>query len=261
MKNKLFEIIDNEIKMFINELFHDSVDWDLYDRMDTMRGKILQDYLFNNNEDMTKSIIWTVIPFYRLKKVWEDYMKYGYVRNIDALDKIETIMSINTIRLYIFTDARNNSPEEFNDYFNDVGERYLTNQESLPNNLINFIKKNIGEYLQYLDSDDKKIENISEVLYENFFDYYAIDKNGTLLISDHGLNPLSKLLEKLRNEKTPEKKLVIIDKMLNIIHMRSDLASWYIEGGSHSLSTISGYYKNDENSWGAKSVISGFDNI
>ena len=52
-------------------------------------------------------------------------------------------------------------------------------------------------------------------------------------------------MKQLRKAKTPEEKIVIIDQILNVAHQRSDLASWFIEGGSYSLSKLSGDISNN----------------
>lgn len=59
-------------------------------------------------------------------------------------------------------------------------------------------------------------------------------------ISDYGLKPLHKFLVQLRKEFDPSKKLPILDKMLNVVHQRSDIAAWFVEGGSAALSDLSG---------------------
>ena len=37
-----------------------------------------------------------------------------------------------------------------------------------------------------------------------------------------------------------EKKLLLIDSILNIVHQRSDLATWFVQGGRESLTQLSG---------------------
>ena len=67
-----------------------------------------------------------------------------------------------------------------------------------------------------------------------------IEADGQWRLSDYGLKPLHKLLVQLRKEFDPSKKLPILDKMLNVVHQRSDIASWFVEGGSSALSQLSG---------------------
>jgi hypothetical protein len=76
-------------------------------------------------------------------------------------------------------------------------------------------------------------------------------------MSDYGTDPLVKLAFQLAREDEAEKKVVIIDKMLNVVHQRSDLASWFIEGGSAALSDISGYMSDEKYGWDSVSNISG----
>ena len=81
---------------------------------------------------------------------------------------------------------------------------------------------------------------------EDFYDW-TVDKNGIDIMSDYGLEPLINLLYKLKTSKTPEEKLLTIDRMLNVVHQRSDLASWFVEGGSKALSQLSGMEEPQEN--------------
>jgi len=81
---------------------------------------------------------------------------------------------------------------------------------------------------------------------EDFYDW-TVDKDGIDIMSDYGLKPLMDLLYKLKTDKTPEEKLLTIDRMLNVVHQRSDLASWFVEGGSRALSQLSGMEEPQEN--------------
>jgi len=89
-------------------------------------------------------------------------------------------------------------------------------------------------------------EDIRGMLYdamkERFYDYYQNDPEGKMggFISDYGLKPLEDLLVELLRASTPEEKLLIIDRMLNVVHQRSDIADWFVEGGSHALGQLSG---------------------
>ena len=44
---------------------------------------------------------------------------------------------------------------------------------------------------------------------------------------------------KLLRAKGPEEKLLLIDRMLNVVHQRSDIAEWFVEGGSRALAQLS----------------------
>jgi len=283
---KILKIIKEELsKLFEN---YDDVDWDLYDAKDIIQDRVLNDFLYNNNSDFTKRVSWTVIPFNRLKKIWEDYIRLGFVRDEKGLEKIEGIVTRNILKVHIFTELSGHTsydPSEiFESFFDDYIDIYLTCYFKLfqdPNQLeIDFDdpqkgykkKQNIltashckGYENKYLNeimgdidldeiSDEKLKSYLIEKLTDRFYDYYMVDNSGREILSDYGLDPLLRLLEKLRKETKPEKKIVIIDKILNVVHMRSDIAAWFIEGGSDALSKLSGYHGDD-----GESVISGDD--
>lgn len=71
---------------------------------------------------------------------------------------------------------------------------------------------------------------------ENFFD----DENGGWRISDYGADKLTEAAHDLYQAKTPEEKLQIIDRILNVVHARSDLSSWFVEGGKDTLNNLAG---------------------
>ena len=84
------EIIKEEFRSFLKEIDEDI--HDMYDARDNVQEEIFSDFLYNNNEDFTKNITWQVVPYTRLKKIWEDYMKMGTVRDVKGIDAIERII-------------------------------------------------------------------------------------------------------------------------------------------------------------------------
>jgi len=260
MKFNLLNIINEEIISYLNE----DVDWDLYEKIDEIKQVIFNDYLNNNNENFTKKTPWRLIPFYRLKKIWEDYIKYGFVRDEKGLDYIEGIVTGNIIKIYLFTELSGHTSEspddDFEDFFGGIIDDFLKNGKLNFNNpnLYNFLNTILIEKTDDEDSYEEKRFMLMDKLKDNFWWYYTTDKNGVDIISDYGLTPLLKLLDTLRSQDKPEEKLVTIDKILNVVHQRSDIASWFIEGGSNALSQLSGYEVDDESGWGnTMSSISG----
>ena len=70
----IYRIIKEEYSRFLKENYDDSdVDWSYYEREDELKMEIMQDFLYKNTPDFTKHIPWTVVPFARLKRIWEDY--------------------------------------------------------------------------------------------------------------------------------------------------------------------------------------------
>lgn len=57
--------------------------------------------------------------------------------------------------------------------------------------------------------------------------------------SDFGIEPICKIIEEYNESLPPEKVIVLINKILDITHMRGDLSSIFIEGGRKSLTNIS----------------------
>ena len=76
----------------------------------------------------------------------------------------------------------------------------------------------------YGELTDEEINNIIDNI-----DDYITDEDGRY--SDYALNPLVNLAIDLTNTTDSKEIVIIIDKILNIAHQRSDLASMFIEGG------------------------------
>lgn len=278
--NKLYKIIKEEVVKFLREYGNDDdVDWSYYEREDELKMEIMQDFLYKNNADFTKHIPWTVVPFPRLKKIWEDYMQKGFVRDERGLEMIEEIMLDNTRKVNILTAL--------------AGHTQWGDQETLDENIGYWVKEQVNcllpltgkvdtsqleipfnnpkqgyvekepvpdpepcevqihpfaqkIYNEEYDEDTMSREKFYELLYEKmtarFFDYYMWDTEGIKggYISDYGLEPLVRLAGQLRKASSPEEKLVLIDQMLNVVHQRSDIANWFVEGGSRALAQLSG---------------------
>lgn len=81
----------------------------------------------------------------------------------------------------------------------------------------------------------------SEFLEEvkNIDDYLPLFSNGQWVLSDYGLTPLFKLGEEMANTSSTTELIVLINKVLDVSHQRSDLAELFIEGGSATLNYIS----------------------
>lgn len=71
-------------------------------------------------------------------------------------------------------------------------------------------------------------------------DYHFFTYNNADLISDYGLPVLLDLLPELYHATDSEEILRASDKIFNVVHQRSDLAGFFIEGGSNTLYQMSG---------------------
>lgn len=272
---KLQEILNEEIHFLLEEEY-DDMDWDLYESKNKITELIFDDFLNRNNDDYSKYGPWTLIPYNTLKRLWEDYMKYGYVRYPKQLHKIEGIMTRNILKIWIFTELAGHTPIPTDDVYEEHLDHYVEQfikcyfeKFEDPDQLeIDFDdpkggggKKKIDPFtsskcepfrdkflenkMEEFNLKEKEFDEIKEkLIYElsnRFLEYYIEDpKEGQGRISDYGLEPLIRLLEKLRREDSPEKKLVIMDNILNVVHQRSDIAAWFVQGGSFALSQLSG---------------------
>lgn len=294
--NKLLKIIKEELIKFLKEEL-DDIDYNLYEKQDELKSEILSDFLFKNNPEFTKRIYWRVVPAARVKKIWEDYIRMGIVRDEKGINLIESIMIRNALNLHNLTMLSGHTPsspdEDFEDAWGEYVDDYVLRvlqpqpQVDIDQTEIPFDnpspphvrKKAVKQYEiePYYDNirnipfenyvkeheDDAEMDgvdiknNLMEILKEHFYFYYSTDSNGNDIMSDFGTDPLVQLAFQLAKESEAEKKVVIIDKMLNVVHQRSDLASWFIEGGSAALSDISGYMSDEKYSWDSKSNISG----
>lgn len=153
-------------------------------------------------------IPWVLVPAARLKKIYQDYANYGIVRDYRGISNIRDIIVKNILKLY-WCNAFN-----IHDSFNPIQE--------------------LKYYNIYTKEQLKKIKDAID-------DDYLSDKNGTWYVSDYGLPILLNLVGKLYKEENPEKILFYVDRVLNVVHRRNDLSSWFVEGGRKTLDDISNY--------------------
>ncbi len=197
----IYKIIKEEIINYLHE-YEDDVDYDLFERMDEIKSNILQGFLDDKKRGV-KVQPWTLIPFSRLKKIWEDYMITGVVRDVRGLEMIEDIVVDNILKLYVNTELVGHTSANPDYDFEEYG----------------YSEQDKNDFFDYVE--------------DNFSDYAWSDFGGNRL----GLNTL---LTQLRKARTPEEKVPIIDQILHVIHQRSDLAGRFVEGGSSALAQLSG---------------------
>jgi len=149
---------------------------------------------------------WPVVPFGRVRKIWNDYSTYGVVHDTRGIDEIASRMIKNIQRLYANT--------------------YLSGHTTLDP------KEELEE--QGMDKEDDL---------ERFYWEYSLDDTGQARISDYAMDKLENDALDLAQANTSEQKLLIIDRMFNRIHQRSDIAAMFIEGGSDSLTELFGFAK------------------
>lgn len=175
----------------------DIINW--YDQAHLTEENVLNNFLNNKSKPQH----WDVIPAARLTKIWNDFIKYGFVRDERGIDDIAHIMIENTQKLYVNTVMMAHTMIEPKEHLRD----------------------------QY------DIEWNHEL--QEHFARHVQDHNEQWRISDYALSPLINDCIKLSVTQDSVQKLLIIDHMLNIIHARSDLAALFVEGGAKTLSRLS----------------------
>jgi len=274
------KIINEEILSFLKE--NDEALYSYWDGFEKIKKEIVEDFLYQNNDEFTKEINWRVIPYAPLKRIWEDFMKTGEVRNVKGLESIERIAIRNTLLIDVITNFSGHvDARESDDYLEESIKEFVEEQircyyqkpddldqlemdfetgghrkktAQYPCTVQPFIKEFIEDNYNPDNMDPEDLEGMlyDKILNDKFFDHYIAEG----YITDYGLRPLRVLATELYGEQDPKKKLMLIDKILNVVHQTSDLAAWFIQGGTNSLDDLSGYYDDEGNS-----VISGKYNM
>ena len=176
--------------------------YDWLDEVDSVAQNGMDEFL----SDPHKKQNWQLIPIARLTKIWNDFAKTGIIRDEQGLNEISDIMIKNTLLLHFNTTLGGHAP---------MGA--------------------MEEYLERFAPEGTEWDGELDQLHANHIE----DQNGDWRISDYALEPLMNFASQLRFALKSEEKLYIIDKMLNIIHQRSDIAWFFVEGGSQSLQILS----------------------
>lgn len=101
-------------------------------------------------------------------------------------------------------------------------------------------QKSGREYIK-IEKNGRIVRGLSvfELIGEFGIDEWLEMPDGSSAWSDYGLTPLFDVIEEYNSNSTPEETIVIINKALDVTHVRGDLASMFIEGGRQTLSQIS----------------------
>lgn len=145
---------------------------------------------------------WKTVSASLLKRVWYAFGKYNRIKEND-IDKIADQVLTNIARLQASTEMMGH-----------------TSHDVRPE-----IEDNYG--ITFTDEE-----------WDRWMSDYFTGKDGGWLLSDYGLEPLKKLYAVIFNARTPEEKLYAVDKALNVVHRRGDLASMFVEGGVSTLNAV-----------------------
>jgi hypothetical protein len=258
------KIIVEEVRGFVME--NNEADYEYYSAFDRIKEEVVDDFLYKNNDTMSKEVAWRVVPFSRLKKVWEDYMKYGFVRDEKSLDYIERIIIRNVLLIDVFTNFSGHvDTREYDDYLEEEIREFVDQQldcyfrkpvdtrqyeidfetggseQPTPQASCD-VHPHVKDFIEdNYNPDTMNYEDLEKMLYDEIIERFMWDYLAEGYITDYGLKPLRNLATQLYSEIDPKEKLVTIDKILNVVHQTSDLAAWFIQGGASALSDLSGY--------------------
>lgn len=165
---------------------------DLHHRLDDMVGRLASDFKAG------KPLVWPVVSKARVHRVWEAFVKDGYVRDEEALEKIFMTMRDSVVRLEIAT----------------------------------IVAEHTG-----ISPDTILSEHLEETQYEKFSEW-LVDFNGASRLSDYGLGPLQDAIALAFEARNPAERLKYLDRALNVVHARGDLALLFIEGGRQTVLAV-----------------------
>ena len=171
-----------------------------------------EDYMRRDIENLLKGGMrqeWKVLDFNRVKKLWSDYARLGFVRDDKGMAEVANIVIDNIIKVGVNTELCGHEQD---------CDRYV-----------------LGEY-GFTDWSDFA-ERLLAVNHND--EYFSDNQYGQPRISDNAMKELVELVFKLLQETAPEKQLFLVDRVFNVIHPRSDIAAWFLPNGSEDLSELS----------------------
>jgi len=202
-----------------------------------------------------EKIRFRLIPKASYHTALREFIKYGRFMRFPEkiIYKWKGLILNNIATLNALTSLHGHSSgfpfDEFYDEFDNEEEKE-TNQFDLFTKGLS--KKTIGgEYTQWVKNKFKETNDKEYLEKYNFYAAYEfLDKvynidditpqfsNGHHVLSDYATELLLKLGEELDKKNTPEEIIVVINKILDVVHQRSDIAEIFIEGGIDSLEYI-----------------------
>lgn len=275
---KKLRIILDEVLNEYHTYADGELNYEIIERINTFKYSVLSDFLYDNDETYTKNMPWRLISYPRLKRIWEQWANFGFVRDEKGLIRIENIMISNTIKMDALTTLAGHTSEPIDDYYEDAWGGYIEefiqqfyedyasenrtsndpnqlefdweskNGDGKPKEEVPVRDRIINTFLsdKLKDLNPMRVDKMSlkasliKILQGQFLEYYITDpKIGHMRISDYGLKPLQELAGQLLNTHNSSSKVVVIDRMLNVVHQRSDMASWFVQGGSNALADLS----------------------
>ena len=147
---------------------------------------------------------WQLIPRDKLLAVFLSFARLGVVRDTRAAEDIVALVLTNVLKLDFNTEIMDH--------------------------------KRYSGWESY--EDDWQHFGITKYQYDHYIPDYVQDPEGSWRISDYALDKLIPRAVELASDIDIRHKLSSVSLALQVCHMRSDLASWFVEGGSRSLTDL-----------------------
>lgn len=170
----------------------------------SMRDEAITKSLYDI-KDGIKTQPWKVVSQDCAQRVWDSFANLGFIRDEKGLEKIREVVLGNIVKL-------------------DANTVLCRHDEFMPMDAV------VDAGLSY--------EELEGTSYFNCDDCNGSDFSWR--ISDYAVRPLRGQAISLMKTTTPEHTLEVLDMILSITHQRSDLASWFIEGGRSGLDRLGG---------------------
>ena len=171
--------------------------------MERRRGRMLSWLVEGYRRDPASPLRFPLVPAARLRKAWLDYGRTGEVRDPKGVERIAERVLDNIVLLDLTNALSGHSEENPEGILEEVGVEDIDPQSD--------------SFLEYLTDPD----------------------TGGWYVSDYGLPYLHGAYLLILRAETPEETLLAVDKALNVVHQRSDLASWFVEGVTKTLNEVS----------------------
>lgn len=197
--------------------------------------------IFQSIKDKRK-VEFKVIPKDQYLKALREFMEYNSLMRFPFkyINQWKELVIENVLKLGIINSINGHSSNFPYDEFYDVFDYNKKTGTERDGEFSRWLKKK-----QKTDKDNEYKYNSWNNIFEYLYKVYEIENylpkfsNGADIISDFGLAPLQKIIRELIHETDPNAILLLLDRVMNVVHPRSDLAELFIEGGSNSLKYIS----------------------
>lgn len=183
---------------------------EIFDEYPEITAKKIVDEFFADRQKYGNKCIkkWTVIPKDQYKGQLNNFMETGNDSrlNVNLLDDWIELLKKNAITLYWLTEL--------------YGRRKDFPFECVPPTVTG--RKNAQMFLDI-----------------NGFYRWAVFEDGSWCCSDWSINDIFDLLSRYKVNMPPQGKLILINRIINMVHIRGNLALAFVEGGRNSCDEIS----------------------